>query len=63
MMSNSYWGIMGLMAPAMVLAWLDREHASCYLLTDFLFKADLVAAEQEPDLLRVDSVVAVPSCQ
>jgi hypothetical protein len=38
---------------------VGQRTGSCYLLTDFLFKADLVAAEQEPDLLRVDSVVAV----
>jgi hypothetical protein len=41
----SYYGIMSLMAPAMVAAWLDKHHASCYLLTDFRYKADLAAVD------------------
>jgi hypothetical protein len=42
--NTSNCGIMSLMAPAMVAAWLDKDHDSCYLLTDFLYKVDLVAA-------------------
>ena len=44
---TAYFGILSLMAPAMVTAWLDRDHDSCYLLTDFLLKVDLVADEQD----------------
>ena len=36
----SYYGCMSLMAPAMVAAWNDKHHTSCYLLTDFIYKAD-----------------------
>jgi hypothetical protein len=40
--NTSCYGIMPLMAPAMVAVWLDKDHDSCYLLTDFLFKVDLL---------------------
>jgi hypothetical protein len=40
---TSYYGVMSLMAPAMVTAWLDTNHHSCYLVTDFLFKVDMLS--------------------
>jgi hypothetical protein len=45
--STSYYGIMSLMAPAMVAAWLDKDHNSCYLQTNFLYKVDLVLDEDD----------------
>merc|ERR1711871_220614 len=41
-------------ANAMVTAWLDKDHDSCYLLTDFLHKVDLVTVgKREVELVRV----------
>jgi len=42
LLKSSYWGMLGLITPALVTALRDSDHHSCYLLTDFLFKADLV---------------------
>ena len=42
MLKTGYYGMMGLMAPAMVTALKDVSHDSCYLLTSFMLKADLV---------------------
>jgi hypothetical protein len=39
-------GMLGLMAPAMAAAWMDKDHHSCYLLSDILYKADLVVEKK-----------------
>ena len=39
----AYTGMIGLIAPAVAVALFDREHQRCYILQDFLYKADLFA--------------------
>jgi hypothetical protein len=35
-----------LTTPAMVTAWSDTDHQTCYLLTNLKYKADIVAADE-----------------